>query len=79
MAGFIRRILLEIVDAFEERTGLIKFMNDIARHPVPPPARETGDDDQCHQRYSNVLRYTGSMFMLMLRIWLAVIVGMVVS
>ena len=36
MAGFIRRILLEIVDAFEERTGLIKFMNDIARHPVPP-------------------------------------------
>jgi ubiquinol-cytochrome c reductase cytochrome b subunit len=24
------------IDAFEERTGLIKFCGDIARHPVPP-------------------------------------------
>jgi ubiquinol-cytochrome c reductase cytochrome b subunit len=34
--GFIRSIFWEAVDAFEERTGLIKFSRDIARHPVPP-------------------------------------------
>ncbi len=36
MAGFIGKILSDAVDAFEERTGLIKFVGDIARHPVPP-------------------------------------------
>ena len=36
MPGFIRRILKEAVDAFEERTGLLKFFGDMARHPVPP-------------------------------------------
>ncbi|MGH7907412.1 MAG: cytochrome b N-terminal domain-containing protein [Candidatus Binataceae bacterium] len=31
-------ILRRIIDAFEERTGLLKVMGDIARHPVPPGA-----------------------------------------
>src|SRR6266446_8067132 len=36
VAGSIRKILSDAVDAFEERTGLIKFFGDVARHPVPP-------------------------------------------
>ena len=32
----IRKIFDEAIDAFEERTGLIKFFGDIMRHPVPP-------------------------------------------
>jgi ubiquinol-cytochrome c reductase cytochrome b subunit len=34
--GFIRRLWKEAVDAFEERTGLLTFFGDLARHPVPP-------------------------------------------
>ncbi len=29
-------LLRRVVDAFEERTGLLKLMGDLARHPVPP-------------------------------------------
>ncbi|HTU43048.1 MAG TPA: cytochrome b N-terminal domain-containing protein [Candidatus Aquilonibacter sp.] len=36
MFSFIERVFKEAVDAFEERTGLLKFFNDLARHPVPP-------------------------------------------
>ena len=32
----IKNLLKSIVDAFEERTGLIKLMTDLAEHPVPP-------------------------------------------
>ena len=32
----IRRIFRQAVDAFEERTGLIKFFGDVMKHPVPP-------------------------------------------
>jgi ubiquinol-cytochrome c reductase cytochrome b subunit len=32
----IRRLLRTTIDAFEERTGLIKFFRDIVLHPVPP-------------------------------------------
>jgi ubiquinol-cytochrome c reductase cytochrome b subunit len=32
----VRNLLKRLIDAFEERTGLIKIMSDIARHPVPP-------------------------------------------
>jgi len=32
----IKRIFQQAVDAFEERTGLIKFFNDVMKHPVPP-------------------------------------------
>jgi len=34
--GIIRKLLTQAIDAFEERTGLIKFFGDMARHPVPP-------------------------------------------
>lgn len=30
------RLVEPLIDAFEERTGLIKLMGDLARHPVPP-------------------------------------------
>ena len=30
------RLLEQLIDAFEERTGLITMMGDLARHPVPP-------------------------------------------
>jgi ubiquinol-cytochrome c reductase cytochrome b subunit len=36
VAGLIKRTLEEAVDAFEERTGLIKFFSDLVHHPVPP-------------------------------------------
>jgi ubiquinol-cytochrome c reductase cytochrome b subunit len=36
VAGIIRRIFKQAVDAFEERTGLIKAIRDIVLHPVPP-------------------------------------------
>ena len=32
----IRKLFRQAVDAFEERTGLIKFFGDVMRHPVPP-------------------------------------------
>lgn len=32
----MRRLLKKFVDAFEERTGLIKLFTDLAEHPVPP-------------------------------------------
>jgi len=32
----IKKIFQQAVDAFEERTGLIKFFNDVMKHPVPP-------------------------------------------
>jgi ubiquinol-cytochrome c reductase cytochrome b subunit len=32
----IRKLFRQTVDAFEERTGLIKFFGDVMRHPVPP-------------------------------------------
>jgi len=34
--GALKRLIKSIVDAFEERTGLIKIMTDLAEHPVPP-------------------------------------------
>jgi ubiquinol-cytochrome c reductase cytochrome b subunit len=36
VAGFISKVFREAVDAFEERTGLIKFFRDVMDHPVPP-------------------------------------------
>ncbi|HTR61178.1 MAG TPA: cytochrome b N-terminal domain-containing protein [Candidatus Binataceae bacterium] len=34
--GALKKLIKSIVDAFEERTGLIKIMTDLAEHPVPP-------------------------------------------
>jgi len=34
--GALKNLIKSIVDAFEERTGLIKIMTDMAEHPVPP-------------------------------------------
>jgi ubiquinol-cytochrome c reductase cytochrome b subunit len=32
----VRRLLKRAIDIFEERTGLIRMVGDLARHPVPP-------------------------------------------
>ena len=32
----IRKLIKDLIDAFEERTGLLKMMADMAEHPVPP-------------------------------------------
>src|SRR5262249_445418 len=35
-ARVIRKLIKDLIDAFEERTGLLKMMADMAEHPVPP-------------------------------------------
>jgi ubiquinol-cytochrome c reductase cytochrome b subunit len=34
----MNKLFRQLIDAFEERTGLLKFFGDLARHPVPPDA-----------------------------------------